>query len=209
MKAISVFILCVAAFPAFCQDNEGFVLVKSEPPIELHERWVEFPGKIPAVTSRELKTVFTVNTSIDKLISLIKDESQVKTWQGNIRAYKIYLKPDDNSVWEEYSCHAIPWPLDDQDSFMEYKLSEIIPGKEYIVNFKSLTDTKVAPVKDNINRIELVGSWRFSQTSPGVVSVIYRIQSAPATNVPRMIVDPVVRNNIVASIKSLTEIAEK
>ena len=52
------------------QDAEGFILVKSEPPIELHERWVEFPGKKPVVTSRELKSEFTTSGSIYKILSL-------------------------------------------------------------------------------------------------------------------------------------------
>jgi hypothetical protein len=208
MKAITPLLLFVAVgFEALAQDSEGFVLVKSEPPIELHERWVEFPNKKPAVTSRELKTEFIVKAPIHKVINIIRDESHVKDWHAHIRDYKIYHKPD-STVWEEYACHDIPWPLNDQDSFLEYKLNEIVPGYEYQIVFKSRVDKKI-PVYDNINRVELVGSWKFILIEPGVVKVIYRVQSAPTTNVPRMIVDPVIRNNLVASIRSLTVIAEK
>jgi len=208
---ISLLILFAAiSIPGFCQvqDKEGFILVKSEPPIEVHERWVEFPNKKPIVTSRELKTEFTVHAPIHKIIRIIKDESHVKTWQEHVRDYKIYLKTD-TTVWEEYSCHDIPWPLSDQDSFLEYKLTETVPGKEYIVGFKSRIDKTVAPVYNNINRIELVGSWKFVLLSPGVARVTYRVQSASPVNIPRMIVDPVIRNNLVETIRLLTEIAEK
>lgn len=198
----------MTSISAFSQDAEGFVLVRSEPPIELHERWVEFPNKKPAATSRELKTEFVVNASIQKMLHAIRDESVVKDWHAHISDYKIYQKTD-TTTWEEYSRHDIPWPLNDQDTFLEYKVHEIVPGSEYLVTFKSKVDNRI-PVYDNINRIELVGSWRFVQVEPGIVKVIYRVQSAPgSTNVPRMIVDPVIRNNLVASIKSLTEIVEK
>lgn len=206
MKTALLCVLVSTTF-AFGQDKDGFVLVKSEPPIELHERWVEFPDKKPAVQSRELKTEFTVKAPIHKVISVIQDESQVRAWHAHIRDYKIYRKPD-TTAWEEYSCHDIPWPLSDQDTFLEYKLNEIVPGSEYFIAFKSRVD-KRAPVYDNINRVELVGSWQFTLIEPNVVKVIYRVQSAPATNVPRLIVDPVIRNNLVASIRSLTEIVEK
>jgi hypothetical protein len=209
MKVTLLVVLVAISF--FCfgqQDPEGFVVVVKEPTIQVQERWVEFPGKKPAVTSRELKTEFTINASIFKIISLIKDESQVNTWQQHLRSYKIY-HTKDTTVWNEYSCRDIPWPLSDQDSFLEYRLVEVSSGKEYFVDFKSRVDQKVAPLNDDIHRIELVGSWQFKLISPGVVHVIYRIQSAPATSLPRMIIDPVVRNNLVASIKSLTEIAEK
>lgn len=208
MKGILLFVFLTTSIAASGQDAEGFVLVKSEPPIELLERWVEFPNKKPGATSRELKTEFTVNSSIQKVLKSIKDESLVKEWQTHTTDYKIYHKTD-TTVWEEYSRHNIPWPLNDQDTFLEYKLREITPGSEYFISFKSKVD-KTVPVYENINRVELVGSWRFTLIEPGVVKVIYRVQSAPgSTNVPRMIVDPVIRNNIVASIRSLTEIVEK
>ena len=196
--------------PCFAQkqDAEGFAPVFSDPVVNIYERWVEFPGKKPAVISREFKSEFTINASIPKIINLIRDEAQVKLWQQHLRAYKIYAQKD-TTVWDEYSCHDIPWPLSDQDSFLEYKLTEVVPGIEYVVDFKSTTNQKIAPLNDDIHRIELVGSWKFVLTSPGVVNVVYRIQSLPATSLPRMIIDPVVRNNLVASIKSLTEIAEK
>ncbi|MEJ0029008.1 MAG: hypothetical protein WDO15_00930 [Bacteroidota bacterium] len=105
-----------------------------EPTIELQERWVEFPGKKPAVISRELKTEFTVRAPIFKIINLIRDESQVNSWQQHLRSYKIY-HTKDTTIWNEYSCRDIPWPMSDQDSFMEYKLYEISPGMEYLVEF--------------------------------------------------------------------------
>jgi hypothetical protein len=210
MKVASLFVFVVISFSCLAQkpDAEGFSVVFSDPTISIYERWVEFPGKKPAVISREFKSEFTIKAPIHKIINLIKDEEQVKLWQAHLRSYRIYAKKD-STVWDEYSCHDIPWPLSDQDSFLEYKLIEIIPGKEYFVDFKSTVNQKVAPINNDIHRIELVGSWRFEVASPGVVRVVYRIQSAPATSLPRMIIDPVVRNNLVSSIKSLTEIAEK
>jgi hypothetical protein len=210
MRVTLLFVFVASWVSCFSQqkDSDGFALVFSDPSVNIYERWVEFPGKTPAIISREFKSEFSVNTSIHKIINLIKDEAQVKLWQAHLRAYKIYTKQDSNA-WDEYSIHDIPWPLSDQDSFLEYKLLEIIPGKEYSVDFKSTLNQKVAPLNDDIHRIELVGSWRFVLISEGVVRVTYRIQSAPATSLPRMIIDPVVRNNLVASIKSLTEIAEK
>ncbi|MEI9921171.1 MAG: hypothetical protein WDO14_20595 [Bacteroidota bacterium] len=203
-----LFVFTLISGAAFCQDKEGFVAVKNEPPIIVSERWVEFPNKKPTVISRELKSEFVVNASIYKVINLIWDESKVNDWQQRVNNYKIYRKAD-TTTWDEYSLRDIPWPLDDQDSYMEYKLSEVTPGKEYIVTFKSKVDDNIAPQKNGIHRIELIGSWKFVQIAPNVVRVVYRIQSAPATNAPRMIVDSVVRNNLLESIKSLTAIAEK
>lgn len=204
---VALFLVSVSV-SAFGQDAEGFVLVKSDPPFEVHERWVEFPGKKPVVTSRELKSETTINATIYEILALLKDEKQVKNWQSHLAEYKVYLK-DDTTSWDVYSRHDVPWPVSDQDSFMEYKLTEIKPGQELFISFKSRVDQNVAPVNEDISRIELIGSWKLVQVSPGIVKVTYRIQSAPKGNLPRMIIDPVIRNNLLSSIRSLKEVAEK
>ena len=193
---------------AICQaDEEGFVLVKREPPFEVHERWIEFPGKTPAVTSRELKSEFTVRAKLHEIIKFIKDESQIASWQSHVSMYKIYPKTD-TSHWEEYSRHDVPWPVSDQDSFLEYRLTGINENV-LLITFKSRVDDRLAPVYKDVNRVELTGSWKLERVSNEVVRVTYRIQSAPVTNLPRIIVDPFIRNNLLASMRSMTEMVEK
>ena len=182
-------------------------MVKSEPPIEVHERWIDFPGRQPVISSRELKSEFIVNAAALKVLALIKDESKIKSWQDHVKNYKLYFNPD-TTVWEEYSCHDIPWPLSDQDSFVQYRLVETIPGREYFISFLSRVDPKTAPVIESTNRLELTGSWKLEVISAEVTKVTYRVQSIPTTNIPRMILDPVIRTNLVSSMKSLTKLLE-
>jgi hypothetical protein len=199
----------VASLSAFSQkDPEGFVLVKSDPPFEVHERWVEFPDKKPPVISRELKSAFTAQATIYEILTLLKDENLVKDWQSHVSEYKMYQKADTTS-WDAYSRHDLPWPLSDQDSFMEYQLTEVRPDQELLIIFKSKIDHAVAPENEDIIRIELRGSWLVVQASPGFVNVTYRIQSVPKGNLPRMLVDPFIRNNLLSTMKSLKELAEK
>lgn len=209
MKKILLLFFVSAPLWVFSQqDPEGFIMVKSDPPFEVHERWVEFPGKKPVVTSRELKSEFITYASIYEILYLIKDEQQAKDWQSHVSEYKVYPKPD-TTYWEVYSRHDVPWPVSDQDFFLEYKLTEVRPNLELFIYFKSRVDPKMAPVNDDANRIELVGSWKLEQVSPEQARITYRIQSAVPSKLPRMIVDPVIRNNLLSSIRGLKELAEK
>lgn len=208
MKTLILPVLALISMSAFCQDPEGFVLVKSDPPFEVYERWVDFPGKKPVVTSRELKSEATIRTTIYEVLAVLRDETLVKEWQSHVSEYKIYRKQDTSS-WNVYSRHDVPWPVDDQDSYMEYNVTEIQPGQELFINFKSRVDHNVAPEHDDITRIELVGSWKLVQVSPELVKVTYRIQSAPKGHLPRMLIDPFIRSNLLSTIKSLKELVEK
>jgi hypothetical protein len=185
---------------------EKFDLVKEDSPVFIYERWVTFPGKVPAVKAREVKSEFLIKASMYEILSIIKDESKINLWQTHVNGFKVY--PQSDTLWLEYSYHDIPWPVSDQDHFLKYYLLEKIPGKELFIGFQSMIDPKLAPVTEDVTRLELSGSWRLEQITPQQVKVTYRILSMPSS-IPRMFTDPVVRSNLMSTIKALTELAEK
>ncbi|MCW5909887.1 MAG: hypothetical protein KIT62_02375 [Cyclobacteriaceae bacterium] len=206
MKFLIVIFLC-AFFKLPAQDAEvAFVLVKKDSPVFVHERWITFPGKVPAVKAREVKGEFLINASMYTILDLMKDESKIKIWQKHVSDFKVYLQPDTTS-WLEYSYHDIPWPVSDQDHFLKYTLTEQIPGKQLFITFESVVNNKLAPVQKGVTRMELSGSWTLEQLNPDHVKVTYRILSMPS-HIPRMFTDPVIRNNLMSTIKALTKLAE-
>lgn len=188
-------------------ENEKFDLVKEDPPVFIYERWITFPGKVPAVKAREVKGEFQIRASMYKILSIIKDESKLKQWQKHVSKFKVHLQ-SDTTYWMEYSYHDIPWPVSDQDHFLRYDIVEKIPGKELIIKFESVVDPKLAPIEKGVARMELAGSWRLEQETPQQVKVTYRILSMPS-NIPRMFTDPVIRSNLMSTIKALTRLAEE
>lgn len=194
--------------PVFSQNHEDvmFDLVKEDAPIFIYERWITFPGKVPAVKAREVKCEFLINTSMYEILSILKDESKIKIWQRHVSDFKVHPQ-SDTTYWLEYSYHDIPWPVSDQDHFLRYDLTEKIPGQEIFITFQSVIDYKLAPKVDGVTRMELAGSWHLEQLSPQQVKVTYRILSMPGS-IPRMFTDPVIRNNMMTTVKELTNLAE-
>jgi hypothetical protein len=188
-------------------ENVKFDLVKEEAPIYIYERWITFPGKVPAVKAREVKCEFLVNTSMYKVLSILKDESSIKIWQKHVSDFKVYPQPD-TTFWLEYSYHDIPWPVSDQDHFLRYDLAEKNRKKEIFVTFQSVVDPKLAPEENSVTRMELAGSWKMEQLSPQQVKVTYRILSMPSS-IPRIFTDPVIRSNMMSTVKALTRLAEE
>jgi len=185
---------------------EKFDLVKEEPPIFIYERWITFPGKVPTVKAREVKCEFLVNSSMYTMLAILKDESTIKTWQTHVTEFEVYTNPD-TSFWLEYSYHDIPWPVSDQDHFLRYEFEEIVPDKELFIKFSSVTDPKLAALRKGVARMELAGSWKIEQVSPEQIKVTYRILSMPSS-IPRIFTDPVIRSNMMSTVKALTKLAE-
>ncbi|HMR57671.1 MAG TPA: hypothetical protein PLM56_09335 [Cyclobacteriaceae bacterium] len=208
MKFFTAFLISIISVGlAQSQDTEKFVLVKQDSPIFVHERWITFPGKVPAVKAREVKGEFLINASMYTILSLLKDESKIKIWQKHVTEFKVYPQPD-TTYWLEYSYHDIPWPVSDQDHFLQYDLQERVADKELFITFQSVVNPKLGPVKDGVTRMELAGSWTLEQITPNQVKVTYRILSMPS-HIPRMFTDPVIRSNLMSTIKALTKLAAK
>ena len=203
---IFIFFSTISAGLAQNHETVKFELVKQDSPIFVHERWITFPGKVPAVKAREVKGEFLINASIYTILKLLKDESKIKIWQKHVSNFKVYPQAD-TTYWLEYSYHDIPWPVSDQDHFLKYVLTEQVPGKKLFITFESVVNDKLAPVEEGVTRMELAGSWTLEQVNAEHVKVTYRILSMHS-HIPRMFTDPVIRSNLMSTIKALTKLAE-
>jgi hypothetical protein len=189
----------LALFNLHAQEKDDFVLIKNDGPISIYERWIVFPGSEPSVTAREVKGEFTFNNSIYAALNLIKSEEKIKQWQHHVSHFKVYPQKD-TSTWLEYSYHDIPWPVSDQDHFLEYKLYEKKPGQELLITFVTKTNEKLAPIKGGVTRMTLSGSWKLEQLTSQKTKATYCIRSMPI-GIPRFFTDPVIHRNIMITIR--------
>ena len=188
------------------QDKEGFELIKKEDQISIFERWINYPNANSTTQAREVKGEFTIATNVYAALKLIRNEEKIQIWQTHVSEFKVYLQPD-TMVWYEYSYHDIPWPVTDQDHYLKYKLNVIKPNEQLFVTFESAENKDLAPVREDVDRMGLTGSWRFEKLPGKMIKVTYRIISKPSS-IPRLFTDPVIRRNIMSTIRSYIDILE-
>jgi hypothetical protein len=124
-----------------------------------------------------------------------------------VSEYKLYPLRD-TTTWMEYSYHDIPWPVSDQDHFMEYKVTSPYKGKILNISFQSKVNEKLAPVRKGVTRMQLSGSWTMEQVDPTKAKVTYRILSKPI-GIPKIFTDPIIRSNIMTTIEQYIALLEK
>jgi len=198
--------LCAGVQNGVGQDKEGFELIKKEGRISIYERWINYPLPTSTTQAREEKGEFYINSNIYAGLALIKNEKRIKDWQSHVSEFKIYPEPDTTS-WLEYSYHDIPWPVSDQDHFLRYRLNVVKPNQILLVTFESAEDLKRIPVREDVARMGLTGSWRFERINAKQIKVIYKIISKPSS-IPKFFTDPVIRRNMMSTIQSYTDILE-
>jgi hypothetical protein len=200
----SLLLLCISTF-ALCQNSdEDFTLVRKSPEegIYVYERWIDFNDVNPPYKAREVKSDFPVDATIEEAVGLLKNEKRIKEWQHHVSEFAVF-PTDDTATWFEYSYHDIPWPVSDQDHYLQYTVKSA--EKDHVhITFESKVSNKF-PVKEDVTRMHLSGSWTFTRKSDGSTHASYRIMSKPI-GIPRMFTDPVIRNNIMTTISRYREI---
>lgn len=186
--------------------QDGFELVRDEDGILVYERWVTFPESDPPVTAREVKSEFFVKAGIEDALALLQDESQISLWQRDIARFHVYPRTD--SLWYEYSYHDIPWPVSDQDHLLEYRIENPAISDGLFITFRTVHDEHLAPERTGVSRMTLTGSWYLQEMAGGKIKVTYRILSMPG-NLPRFITDPVIRSNLLSSVRAYINILEE
>jgi len=211
MNAYPIFFLCIAALinslTLRAQDKEGFVLVKKDGAIAIYERWLTYPSSNPPVKAREVKGEFFYNNTIYAGLRLLQNENKIKQWQSHVSEFKVYPQRD-TTTWLEYSYHSIPWPVSDQDHFMQYNVSTKETDRLLFISFKSRINQTLAPVRKGVTRMQLSGSWTFEQISPNKVKATYRILSKPI-GIPKVFTDPIIRSNIITTIEEYIALLEE
>ncbi len=188
------------------QDEDLFTLVREDDSIYVYERWIIFPNSDPPQDAREVKGEFYVKTNIEKAFKLLKDEKWIMTWQKHVTEFKVHPLPTD-TAWLEYSYHDIPWPVSDQDHFLVYRIVKKDANKIFVV-FETTSNPRLAPIRSGVTRMNLLGSWAFNKLADNRIKVTYRIISQPSS-IPRIFTDPVIRRNLMSTIKAYIQILEE
>lgn len=212
MKEGAIFIIIINVCMAFAtpeygpvakhskNDTSAYILVKKLHGIELFEKWDSIDSNISA---REIKVVFSINTEIRSAALLIQDEKKGAQWNKNSNAYKI-LKADDH--WIGYIQYDLPWPLHNQDCVLQY--IELPSPDTLTIAFKSV-DHALFPEQNNVDRINgTSGKWILIKKPKGI-QVEYFITTTPSKILPAWMTDPIIRNNLLSTMKEFREILEK
>lgn len=185
------------------KENAEYEVVRQDPKITLYERWTDFPGT--TTKARDLKIVFYVAVSPEKMLTMVTEENSLKTWQKNLEEYKVH--PQSDTSWHVYSYYKMPWPLTNQDYYARYRVASKTAYK-IVIEFAPAENLKVAPIREKVDRMPAYGKWVIEKTTTGKSKVTYIITGKPV-NIPRAVTDNLVRNNFMNTINELIAVAEK
>lgn len=179
---------------------ENYVLVGKNKSVSLYERWITQNG---GGRVREIKAIFTVQVDLARAINFLRDASNGRKWNANVKTYEILNTEHDNS-WYTYIRYRLPWPMEDRDCCLTNTIRYCTDKWQSAeIAFQSTTHTKF-PERKKVSRINgTTGKWIFTPDNQGQLQVTYLVSTTQVSNIPKWIADPIVRDNLLETMTSL------
>ena len=181
-------------------DTADFTLVKRSDGISLYERWYPIDSDQNA---REVKATFLVKTDPTSALALLRDKEKGALWNKNTNAFDVV--DIDEDTWVCYIQYDLPWPVNNQDCVLKYSAAG--EPDSLVVDFFAVDHPKF-PMRSRIQRIpDTRGKWLFRKTAEGI-EVEYYITTRPSKTLPNWLTDPIIRNNLIATVGAFKELLE-
>lgn len=183
-------------------EAQKYIFIKKQDEISLSYRWIKVneTNKV-----RELRAEFEVKSTPEKIVSVLRNEKIALQWMKGVNEVKNLGNPNRNQ-WHLYIQYGIPWPLNNQDCIIHYKVE--IADTNYQIQMNGVPD--FIPEKEDVTRIKhLRGTWQIIPMDKHSSRIIYTIYSNQAPRFPRWITDPIVQGNLISSLDAFRTTVQK
>lgn len=204
LSVIAIDVCAAHSEPAPASDSPGseFRLVEKRGNIALYERWFLYDSTTKA---REIKVVFEVKATVQSAINLLRDETRSSKW--NLHSSEFKILGGQESGWVNYIRYDLPWPIDDHDCVLQYKVTNSSPTS-CTVSFESGQHGDF-PEGKNISRLSNIrGQWQIDSQDGGI-RIEYSVTTTPSRVLPRWVTDPIIRNNLLDTMVKFYNLIEK
>jgi hypothetical protein len=153
---------------------------------------------------KSIKAIFTVNTTMSQLASMVWNVERYDEWQYNTIVCKTLKKINEHEMIYYAEIEA-PWPITNRDMVVRLKVSQNDSTK--VLTIDTVSEPAFIPEDEDLVRVPMSkAQWIVAPAGENKVSVEYTIQIDPGGSVPAWMVNMVC---VEAPYESFTKLRSK
>jgi len=166
-----------------------------------------FTRETPNTNLKEVKVLFTVKSTPNKIANTVLDVENHDVWMENVDVAKTLKTINQNESYVYYE-FDFPWPSSNRDVVNHTRIYR--DSNNEITKITTIAAPDFIPEKDGIVRITVSdGTWIFKPLDNGFVEVNHVLLASPGGDVPEWVVNMFVINQPFESHKKLKNFLEK
>lgn len=197
LKLLVFSLLCLFYGHSAAQDNKGWELKRQSDGLNVYVR--------DAANSdvKEIKIETTLDASLHAVVAVLKDVPVYEEWIYKCQeAYR--LKPAEDKASLYYCRVDFPWPMSDRDFIAQSRLRQDPETRMVYIDVKGKPDQK-EQTEDVVRIRNLDIHYELTPVSNSTTQMSYRLHSDPGGAIPTWLVNMVVDNGPVNTVKGMRE----
>lgn len=175
--------LCILLFHAAiatAAPPEEWSLDKQKDGIDVYTRPVEGSG------IKEFKGVAEVEVKLERILELLRDSNQFKSWFPNTRESRLLAR--DGNVSYQYSVMGTPWPMKDRDNVLQSVTTR--DESTGVVHIETTAVPNYYPVQKGRFRVQKAhGTWTLRPIGPDKTHVTFTMHLEPGGGIPQWMIN--------------------
>jgi len=156
---------------------------------------------------KNIKVECTLEGTYDKLISVLNDVTNQKTWVYNNVSSSI-LKRISAHEFYYYSETRLPWPMTNRDAVVHLKMD--MDSLNRFLKVSAVSVPAYAPEKSGMVRVPRSNiSWYVTMPSAKTISIVYIFDAEPGGSLPAWAVNMFTDKGPYESFKKLSELLKR
>lgn len=137
---------------------------------------------VPGSDFREFRASMRAKTSLEKAVAVMEDIPGYTGWMKDCKEAR-RIKQLSAGTGIIYSLQDTPWPIAPREAVVKYSFNRTGNPPAIVIALEAAPDA--LPLNSGRVRISrLRGYWKFFQTGPDSVEIVYSLHSEPGGNLP-------------------------
>jgi len=181
------------------------VMAQKEWTLVSNENWIRiYKSDMSASNYKRIKVECTVDGTIDKLMRVLNDVNNHKTWIYNTKNSYI-IKKLSATEYYYYTETALPWPMQNRDAVVHIKFQR--DNDNHSLNIVAYGEPDYLPIVNGKVRVpRSANSWQVTVPEPNKLKIVYVFEAEPGGQLPPWLVNTFVNKGPYESFRKLAEL---
>jgi hypothetical protein len=186
----------------------GFAFPQRDWTLVNNENWIQiYKSDMSGSSYKRIKVECTIDGNLDKLVKILNDVNNHKTWIYNTRQSYILKRLSSNEYYY-YTETALPWPMQNRDAVVHIKFQRDVANQTLNIAAEGQPDY-MPEVSGKVRVPRSANSWQVSVPAPNKLHIIYIFEAEPGGHLPPWLVNTFVNKGPYESFRKLSELLKK
>lgn len=181
------------------------VMAQKEWTLVSNENWIRiYKSDMSASNYKRIKVECTVDGTIDKLVRVLNDVNNHKTWIYNTKNSYV-IKKLSATEYYYYTETSLPWPMQNRDAVVHIKFQRDNDNRS--LNIVAYGEPGYLPIVNGKVRVpRSANSWQVTVPEPNKLKIVYIFEAEPGGQLPPWLVNTFVNKGPYESFRKLASL---